>query len=186
MPSYVNPQTMQVYRNKFQTTYGVMLTDDEIADFNNRLKKAIAPGIPCVAIGGVCFILGLLSVITETNFLGEAEIAMFVVGLVVLCAGAGVTSTAQRKLEANFAEEVKRKRPASQAPAAVPGAFMGSTAPYGQQPPMPYGQQPTYGQLPQPSQVFVKETVIVKIRCQWCGKLVDQGLSECPNCLGRM
>ncbi|NMC06547.1 MAG: hypothetical protein GYA24_15125 [Candidatus Lokiarchaeota archaeon] len=33
-------------------------------------------------------------------------------------------------------------------------------------------------------QVIIKE--IVKVRCSWCGTLVDQGLMECPNCGGRM
>ncbi len=185
--AHIPPQTIQVYRNKFQTIYGVILTDDEIGEFNQRLKKTIAPGIPCIAIAGAFFVLGLLSIITETFFLGDASIAMFVVGLILFCAGAAGMTSAQKRLEMNFAEEVKRARPASQVPAT--GTFVGTSAPYGQQPSMPYGQQagPIYGQQPPSSnQVIVKETVIVKIRCQYCGKLVDQGLAECPNCLGKM
>lgn len=38
--SYTSPQTMQAYRTRFQSVYGVMLTDDEINEFNSKLKKA--------------------------------------------------------------------------------------------------------------------------------------------------
>lgn len=36
------------------------------------------------------------------------------------------------------------------------------------------------------SQREIKETIkeIVKIRCQYCGMLVDSALSQCPNCGG--
>ncbi len=36
------------------------------------------------------------------------------------------------------------------------------------------------------SQKEIKETIkeIVKIRCQYCGMLVDSTLSQCPNCGG--
>ena len=185
--AYLNPQTIQLYRNKFQTVYGVNLTDDEIREFARRLKKITTPAIPCVAVPAVFFVLGLVGIITESFFFGEASIPLFVICFILLCAGVVVLGTTQKKLELNFAEEVKRARPASQAP--PPGSYMGSSAPYGQPMSTPYGQQPgpTYNQPPPTSsQVFVKETVIVKVRCQFCGKLVDQGLSECPNCLGKM
>nr|MDO8088006.1 hypothetical protein [Candidatus Sigynarchaeum springense] len=37
---------------------------------------------------------------------------------------------------------------------------------------------------PQVVQTIIKE--VVKVRCSFCGTLVDQGLRECPNCGGRM
>ncbi len=50
----------------------------------------------------------------------------------------------------------------------------------------------TYSTYAQPSspRVIEKEKVIikeiVKIRCTYCGMLVDQGRNECPNCAGRL
>lgn len=38
-------------------------------------------------------------------------------------------------------------------------------------------------QVPQP--VVVKETVRVKVRCQYCGGLYDETLDKCPNCGAR-
>jgi len=43
-------------------------------------------------------------------------------------------------------------------------------------------QQPTH--YIEREKVIIKE--IVKLKCPYCGMLVDQVLSECPNCGGRM
>ncbi|NMC06546.1 MAG: hypothetical protein GYA24_15120 [Candidatus Lokiarchaeota archaeon] len=45
--------------------------------------------------------------------------------------------------------------------------------------------------VPSPApQVIEKEKVIIKevikVRCGWCGTLVDQGMAECPHCAGRL
>ncbi|MEX2754069.1 MAG: hypothetical protein Q6365_001660 [Candidatus Sigynarchaeota archaeon] len=43
---------------------------------------------------------------------------------------------------------------------------------------------PSSPRIIEKEKVIIKE--IVKVRCSWCGALVDQGLAECPNCAGRL
>lgn len=60
-------------------------------------------------------------------------------------------------------------------------------------PPVVYVQQPAYyppPPQPQPvTQVYQKEVVtreVVKVRCRYCGALVDEGVNTCPKCQAPM
>jgi len=78
-------------------------------------------------------------------------------------------------------------KPTSQAP---PPAPVLQNAPPAHYPPPSYYPSPTYYPAPpQPPQVIRDREVIhevVKIRCGHSGNLVDQGVSNCPNCAAPM
>lgn len=175
MPS---ANTAEMYRNKFKTVHGIKLNDDEIARFHHKLMIISIPAIIVMIGAGGLFIVVLIAMFTRASWFGDAEPGVFVGSLMVLFCVAGVMSMVQAKLEAAFAGEVKRARPDAIIP--VP-----STPPVA-----PPAGHVVYSTGPAPNQVIMKETVkesvIVKVRCQFCGALVDQGVPDCPNCGGRM
>ncbi|NMC06029.1 MAG: hypothetical protein GYA24_12510 [Candidatus Lokiarchaeota archaeon] len=82
-----------------------------------------------------------------------------------------------------------RQRALQQAPV-NPGYQQPTTGTPPSEHPVTYSTAPAWAAPPQATRVIEKEKVIIKeiikIKCQWCGRLVDQTLSECPNCGGQM
>nr|MDO8116488.1 hypothetical protein [Candidatus Sigynarchaeota archaeon] len=166
-------------RSNFQTKYGIALTDAEFAEYQQRLNKARAPGIPCCIIPLVILlIIAILSSTGEIN-IDDVGPAPFVILVIVMFAGIGGAASSANQVSNTFAEEIRKRRAGITTPA--PGAFTGSTYAQPMQPQPMMQPQPYVSQ-----QTIVKETVVVKIRCQFCGGLVDQGLHECPVCGGKM
>jgi hypothetical protein len=172
-----------VVRSRFQLRYGISLTDAEITEYNQKLKAKQSKMAPCGCIFGIIFIIIFVNVgLGNLNIGSDPALIIFIV-FAFICPFAGAISSIQRNLDRTFSEEIKGRRassPGYETPAA-PGTFSGSSMPSYRVQPAPVPYQP-----PVPNQVILKETVVVKIRCQWCGGLVDQGVAECPSCGGKM
>ncbi len=73
------------------------------------------------------------------------------------------------------------------------GALTTKEIPAPQPPPVYYVQQPVYyPPPPQPAPqtvVHQREVVtreVIKVRCRYCGALVDEGVNTCPKCQAPM
>nr|MDO8110368.1 hypothetical protein [Candidatus Sigynarchaeota archaeon] len=176
---------VEATRSKILTKYGIVLNDDEIQEFNTRMRKAQAPAIPCVLIPLVVFIILVAS--GNLDFSNTDMIPVFVILFIVCVAGGAGASSQSQKIERAFIAEANARRgvaPGMQ-PGPMPGTYSAGTYP---------GMQPQYNPQPAPYQqqapvqpIILKETtIVVKVRCQFCNSLVDQGAHECPNCGGKM
>jgi hypothetical protein len=168
-----------------------------------QLNNAIVP-LVCFSIIFVVFAFAgqsiLMSLLEEdpVDAANMQIIMMIIFGFMLL----GVISQFVKAYKRFEAEKNAPPRPATPAQPTAELArareFQRAPAGIGYQQPTPSatfqnapGSTVTYSTtFPQPTHYIEREKVIikeiVKLKCPYCGMLVDQVLSECPNCGGHM